>query len=415
MFAFGLDNSIRQERPYPATNMNFRRLLLRILFISLAAAAVLGAAGVLLASSQAAWKIVATCIATAAAALLLLATGLLARRQRSSALAAAALIILEYLLVLALTWFDWNWPVGEKVGMTMFVLAACGIPAVAFLHLKDVRAAHLAARVGLILAATDFAIFMIAGWVVGYPIDLSPVWDDRLYTIGGGLAGFGILAVLCLIGAKVDQHHWRWLGVAACAIGFAIILYAVLLGVYSTSPLFTCIIVIASVCAHANVLLRVPLKGNQVYLLWITIAAGILTGACVVLVAFHSHGDPLSEQGLRLAGASAIVAGCGSLALLVLARINRKIHAPPPQLAAIHEIALTCPFCQKKQTFPTGEARCVGCGLLLHIRLSEPRCPACDYSLLMLKADRCPECGTPVAVSGQLSAGSQSPPLLADC
>jgi hypothetical protein len=374
-------------------SMPFRRLLLRILFVSLTAAAVLGAAGVLLASAEAMWRIVWTCIATAVASLLLLATGLLARREKNAAVAGAGLIIVEYLLTLTFVWDLWRWEYGQHVAVTMFLLAACGVPAIAFIHLGEVRTTRLAARVGLILAAACFVVFMIPTWII-----TRGTWENRWYEIGWALSGFGILAVLCLIGAKsgVDQHHWRWLGVVASIIGFAIAVYAIVLQVYSNSPLFTTIIVIAAVIAHANVLLRVPLGGNQIYLRWVTTAAGCATGACIVFVSFHNYADPAYELGQRLAGAAAIVAGCGTLALLVLARINSKLHAPPPELEAIKQVSLVCPFCQKKQNVPPGESRCAGCGLILELRISEPRCPACNYSLLMLTSDRCPECGATV-------------------
>ena len=391
--------------------MPFRRLLLKVMFISLAAAALLGAAGVLLASSDAVWKIVWTCIVTAVAALLLLATGFLAKRDSAAAVAAAALFILEYLLTLTFVWDVWPWQLDDAVALTMGFIAACGVPAIVFIQFRNHRAARLASRVGLVLAAADFALFMIAVWILDYWLDVGGgIWgDDNAYEIGGALAGFGILAVLCLVGAKLDRHHWRYLGVAAAAIGFAIAAYAILLEVHGDSLLFVTIIVIGCIIAHANVLLRVPLKGNQIYLRWITIAAGFATGAFIVVLAFIEKYNRGAEDDIvqRLAGASAIVAGCGSLALMVLARINRKVDLPPPEIAALREITLTCPSCQKKQSLPTGDARCTHCGLLFHIRLSEPRCPTCDYSLLMLHSDRCPECGTPLA--GMANDQSQCP------
>ena len=56
-----------------------------------------------------------------------------------------------------------------------------------------------------------------------------------------------------------------------------------------------------------------------------------------------------------------------------------------------------------KQLVPVGGGRCTGCNLVIHVRIEEPRCAACGYSLLMLKADKCPECGAPVEISGAAS------------
>ena len=62
---------------------------------------------------------------------------------------------------------------------------------------------------------------------------------------------------------------------------------------------------------------------------------------------------------------------------------------------------MVCPVCRKKQTVPindgVGELSCPGCGLIVSVRLRAPRCPSCDYMLLMLHSDRCPECGAPIS------------------
>ena len=99
---------------------------------------------------------------------------------------------------------------------------------------------------------------------------------------------------------------------------------------------------------------------------------------------------PIAEN---LAAASGIIASCGSLALLVLARINRNLDRVPV-LSEIKEMTVICPGCRRKQNLPTGDSTCTTCGLKFHIRLEEPRCQKCDYLLFMLQSDRCPECGT---------------------
>ncbi|MCH7606667.1 MAG: glycine--tRNA ligase [Chloroflexi bacterium] len=94
----------------------------------------------------------------------------------------------------------------------------------------------------------------------------------------------------------------------------------------------------------------------------------------------------------RVAAAGGIVAGCGTLALGVLARMNRKVEFEPfsPELS---EITVVCPRCRKKQPIRIGDSACAACELRISIRIEEPRCPQCDYLLYGLTSDRCPECG----------------------
>ena len=397
--------------------MPFRRLLLRILFISLAAAAIFGAAGVLFASSDGIGRIVTTCIATASAALLLLATGLLAKREKASALAAAAMTIAEYLLALMLIWelYDSSSDADEGLFFTMFFLAACGIPAIVLIHLRDIRITRFAARVGLILCALTFAFCMFDVWLLERLVPEQFANHDTFSTLTSSFAGFGVLAVLCLIGAGLDRRRWRWIGVATSALAFAILVYASFSSIQHGSAPFVIIIVIACLIAHANVITLIPLKPNQLPLRWITLAAALATGVGISVCSIvYDYADPAYQLSQRLASAAAIIAGCGTIALLVLARINRKLDTPTPALADITDIALTCPFCNTRQTLPTGDSRCPACGLLLHIQISEPRCPACNYSLLLLNSDRCPECGTPIVATATtvVIPSPTAPPLI---
>jgi hypothetical protein len=112
------------------------------------------------------------------------------------------------------------------------------------------------------------------------------------------------------------------------------------------------------------------LKPAQRWLLWGTIGAGIATGGFVDWARITS---PWQEEMLgRLAGAAAIIAGCGTLALLILARINQRIVPVAATLEDLREITLTCPRCRAKQTITMGSGKCRACGLLIQVRVQEP-------------------------------------------
>ena len=63
----------------------------------------------------------------------------------------------------------------------------------------------------------------------------------------------------------------------------------------------------------------------------------------------------------------------------------------------IRDKSVVCPCCGLDQTVPLGTSSCSACGLRIHLRIEEPRCPDCDYLLYRLTSGRCPECGTVVA------------------
>ena len=101
----------------------------------------------------------------------------------------------------------------------------------------------------------------------------------------------------------------------------------------------------------------------------------------------------------RFASAAGIVTGCGTLALCVLARLNRKVDFEPFS-PGLSEITVVCPRCRKKQPIRIGDSACAACELRISIRIEEPRCPQCDYLLYGLTSDRCPECGTVLGAKG---------------
>ena len=148
-----------------------------------------------------------------------------------------------------------------------------------------------------------------------------------------------------------------------------------------------------AVVAHATLVMLAPLTFGQRWLRLLTILAVFVTAALVDWIVYL---DEAPEMLQRLASAAGICAACGTLAIAILARVNRKltVHATPKEL---REIKLECPQCGKRQTIAVGtDAACSGCGLKIAVRVEEPRCAHCDYLLYGISSDRCPECGTPI-------------------
>jgi hypothetical protein len=122
------------------------------------------------------------------------------------------------------------------------------------------------------------------------------------------------------------------------------------------------------------------------------------TGVCIwVVAAILSHGilvDDLTDFQARMVGAAGVLDACGSLTLVVLARLKRVQKVEQLQTSA-KEVELVCPRCTKRQVVSAGDSKCQECGLKFRIDIEEPRCARCGYLLWQLAERRCPECGQP--------------------
>jgi hypothetical protein len=378
--------------------MQLRKTLFRLMLWSLAIAAVVGALAILVAAKEVVWRIVGTALTTAVASGLLLALSLLFEREksRSAALLGIAAVLVEFLLAQLLIWdlpdvFADGY-CEEAIAITMGFIFLTGVPAMFFLRIQHFAQTRVAARVGIVLSAAVFLLAMVPTWKAGVMRDL--VFGHESWDTIAALSAFGIIAVICLVGAGTDRRHWRYIGILASAIGLAIALVAIWRHIHQESALFTTICSVAGVIAYANVAMICPLASNQQWVRWVAIIAGILTAAFVDFDAAFPHSRS-SELLQRSAGATGFIAACSTLAMLVLARLNQGV-GQRIVLADIQEITLICPGCRKKQLLPVGDAQCPTCHLKFHIRIDEPRCPNCDYLLYMLKSDCCPECGSPI-------------------
>lgn len=375
--------------------MPTRKTFLLIMLWSLGAAAVLGAAAILTGEVEQIWRICSTTLVTAAAAALMIPASALMDRPhgRSAGLFALAAILVEFFFAVLLIWElvdllpfrDPRW----RVELTMVFLFFCALPVVLFLVFRHQARARIATTTGIVLTAMVFTLCMISVWG-GRRVFATEEWAET----GGVLAVFGLLAVLSLIDIDKMTPLWmfwvRVVGIAASAVAFAIAAYAIWMHIHEGSWIFTTIISIAVVIGHANLCLVAPLTDPQKWLRRATIAAAMVTAVFVDVTDAELLDDDL---GIRFASAAGFLASCGSLALLVLARMNLRIPDEAPVLDSIHEICVICPGCNKKQTLPVGAAACPTCHIGFKIRLEEPRCPKCDYLLFMLTSDRCPECG----------------------
>jgi hypothetical protein len=379
--------------------MNIRRLAIRAMLASLALAAAAGILGVLVPGRDAVWRVVMTALATAiACGLMLSATRWIDRpAARAASLVCMGVIVAEFLLCVALIWGLGKFLPGpydeEQLGLTMLWLALCGFPAVPFVRMTRSAAARVAGYVGVGAAIVTFLIAMVSLWMPGS----GWAGDEKLLGTAACFGLFSLGAVLCLVGVGTDRRYWRWIGVLAAIAGCTLAIWAIWRPTNNPSWPLAWVISVVGVVAHANISMLARLTRGQHWLRLLTILAVIVTALLLDAIVYLDSGGEMLD---RLASAAGICAACGTVAMAILARVNRKTIAPatPNEL---REIKLECPQCGKKQTLPVGtEAACAGCGLRIAVQVTEPRCPNCEYLLYGLKSDRCPECGTPISGGG---------------
>lgn len=388
--------------------MPLRKLLLRVMLWSLAAAALLGAMGILLGGSRVMWSVAETTILTAISAGLLMGASILVDRPhgRTAGLFAMSVILADTVLLLLLIWGDWATRAAlgvssETIAMTVLFSFLPAIPATFCLYWQKVPSAAIACRTGVFISAVVFIQLMVPTWAQGLRV-------SRWFDSAGATAWFGYLATFSLLGVQRDPAGGRLslvmvrlIGTVAAAAAWAIAVWGVWNAYHETSGIFVVTATVAMVLAHANLCLLAPLRGAQA---WIRVGTIVSAVAAAICIDYAKVVTP-DEFIIRIGGAAGFVCSCGSLALIVLAKINRKAYVEPQAYQAATELTVICPGCSKKQTLAIGESVCPACRLQFHIRIEVPRCSVCNYTLFMLTSDRCPECGTVVSKASSIQQG----------
>jgi len=378
--------------------MPFRGVLLRVALASLAVAAVVGASAILVADQDIVWRIVRTAVATAVATGLLFGTSFLIDKpaSRATGLFGSLLIVVAFLLTIASIWdlpelLLSNGSTRWRMPVTTFVFCLVSLPAVVFVRWLSVPQARLASIVGLAGCAMVFSLSALSIWFRTAP-------SSELGESAGVTSLFALAVVAMLIIAGPSAWQWaRYAAVAAGTAAWLMALYAIWWNLHEGSLVFTGLCCVVGVGAYINLTLLPALAGWQRWVRFAAIVSAVVAGGAVF--AADAGGNLDSDEILpRLAGSASFIAGCCALALLIFWRLNRRV-AQVPVISQIDRLTLVCPGCHTRQTVSTGASQCPACNLRFDIQIHEPRCPQCDYLLYMLKSDRCPECGTPVAVN----------------
>ncbi|MBX3388451.1 MAG: hypothetical protein KF691_03235 [Phycisphaeraceae bacterium] len=387
--------------------MTLQRRLLRAMLMLLGLAALAGVSTIFVPARDFLGRIALTLIAAAIAiAIALPASSRLDReRTRPGALALLVAIVPAFVLILLAIWIglfggyrlEWNFAgtAGHYV-----LCAAAGLGALALARKPGNRFAGVLA---LVSSAACFALGFVAIW-----IDAAGIGDyetqAQLWASAWLIFWCGIITASCLYGRATNTAPWRWVGVVAAIAALAMGLWGIWEQLHDPPVWFLQAFFIAVAVGVCNILNTLAFTGFQRYVALGTMAMVLASFAFATYLNITTAGfrntDFEEDFAARLLAASCIISVCGFLAIVIFIAANRRaLVTHSGAISEIKDVRIVCPRCATKCDAHVGSSRCTGCGLLFLLQLAEPRCIKCEYNLLDLKADRCPECGTPVTES----------------
>lgn len=340
-----------------------RAMTLKAMLWLLGTAAVIGVLTVLTASYDILGRVAGTMLVTAFAAGFLWPLSFMIDRPKMLASGAFGMVavVVVYSLVIPLIW-----ELDQQDDEILLSSLAIGLTApVGMLTLLMIRfpEVQFAGRVGTVLYVVVLVVFFIAIWHPGGWRSREEWWE-----CGAWLAVYGSLSVACLAGSVPSiLLDWRWLGALTSAAAWYLIMaheWGQWLLYEKTITLATSV---AVVVGHTSLTLFVPLASRQV---WVRIGTSMALATAAVFLNLELHLAPLRGISMlgRIAGAAGVVASCGTLALMVLARLNRGGRRAERAGDNAH-ITLFCPRCRTRQTIALGGAECPRCGQSIRVTL----------------------------------------------
>jgi hypothetical protein len=385
-----------------------RRFLLRLMIGCLAVTALIGVIAVFVGGGDFMARLAGTAFAGAITALLMLRSSVLMERpeRRRAGYFTMWLALLQFALAFGAIWADrldqaFQIELGRHLWGLLAVVVVTGWPAANFVGWMDFPPMRVASRVALIIDAIVFLILFFAVWTESYLFHGS----DDVWEYAAVFSGLGLVACASLVGYQPgDRQWWRWIGVAASGLAAAIFCYGIYAKLGGSPKIPVTFLIIGLAFAHQNLMFLVPLKAKQNIIRNLTVGLAVFTFAASDYLLWEEVTD--ATLLMKFTVATGILAVCGTLTMLVLAKLNRvpKIEIvkgteqAEADAALPKKVSLACPVCAKALTADIGDSACDGCGLLLTLKIATPRCAACGYSLLHNKAPTCPECGANLRV-----------------
>jgi MFS family permease len=325
---------------------------------------------------------------------------------RPSGLWGIALIVLQFVFFIGAIWIDYN-DIEWRLLATGFILFPVGWPAIWVLAVKGKSPLTVSAGTALFSFFISGLAFVAGIWwpkiTLGSTGPYTSDADWKLIASGAVIYFYSLVAAMALSQWSPDHKHpWRWLGPLGALISIAVCLAGIWMSTKDRTPVLDISTGLAVFCAHAIVLLNLPLgtgvAPHRLRLVAILLSATTIAMICTISVeSIYTPSSNWDTTFNRLTGAGAILTICATLALLITARLSRGINLEPSDALAMDALVdLFCPRCKTRQSLPVGESACKQCDLRITTKIQEPRCPHCDYLLYKNTTGACPECGKPI-------------------
>lgn len=333
-------------------------------------------------------------------------------RTRPGALALLMAIVPAFVLILLAIWiglfggYRLEWNFAGTAGH--YVL--CAGAALGALALARTPGNRLAGLLALGSSAVCFALGCVAIWIDTAGIQ-SYELQAQLWSSAWLIFWCGVIAAGCLYGRATSTAPWRWLGIVAALAALAMGLWGIWEQLHDPPVWFLQALFVAIAVGVCNILNTLAFTGFQRYVSLGTMGMVLASFAFATYLNFTTVGfrtaDFEEDFAARLLAASCIISVCGLLAIVIFLAANRRaLVTHSGAIKEITNVRIVCPRCATKCDAHVGSSRCTGCGLIFLLELAEPRCIKCEYNLLDLRADRCPECGTPVVQSVPLASAT---------
>lgn len=384
--------------------MNLQRILIRVMLWMLAITAVAGVLTIF-GSARVMGRVAGTGALTAVAMLAAfpLSKFLDRDKKRLGGLVGLLGLVLAFMLALVAIWlglFTTSGDLEARFGASSFTIFAASMLAAFLLPARHSANLSLAATTSLASESIVALLFLASIW-----------WkfEDRLAETAVGLLAAAAPAAMALIAPSARERAWRWIGPLAALASFVMSFLGTWFIPSDDPTVYAGVLGIAFVVGYANVVLHLKLPDSALWLRLVAIAAAAATAGGITYISALSQGFKNSPPDMlaRFTGACGIVTACATIALMVLLKLNptRSDQA----VTTIASVWLACPHCGKKFDARVGASACPTCGLLFTIGVREPLCHACQYPLLDLKSEQCPECGTARSTHPALASDATEP------
>jgi len=377
--------------------MNYRQLAIRVLYLSLAFAALTGITAVFVpVNSTILFRLLASAIATGfSAAFMLLAIRLLENpRLRPIGSTIGVLICIVYSMFLFTIWLDAVISIPafltEHLAFTTWIIFLCGIPIT--------TGSACCTRT----TAKKAGIFIIFVWISLACIWITATWINS-EEFSQFLGHVALPLAWCSVAAALLLLNWP-----KYATGFVITILTCVLwqwfamksnndwSMHTTALRWILVFGWISCTYSLRSLLTLRKPAYAVKRIEMTaICLGSLAfGTCFILL-WAEMAKVQHDLLVRLSIATAILGGTAVLGTFItqVLRMSMIIKSDSPPLRA------TCPRCMHEIDINQGKSSCPICGLRFKLLFEFPCCRKCEYDVTQTTEDRCPECGEPIGAS----------------